>query len=109
RSVVVLHDEKDEEIGPLIKNGRPQGGMPGFPNLSQEDIHNISQYLKMQVELAANRGLYGQTYANLRNQSSGDPKKGEEFFASNCKTCHSANGDLAKIGAKFPQASLMQS
>src|SRR5438552_3160581 len=33
RSVLVLHDEKGEEIGPVIKNGRPQGGMPAFPNL----------------------------------------------------------------------------
>src|SRR5437899_9075160 len=33
RSVLVLHDEKGEEIGPVIKSGRPQGGMPGFPNL----------------------------------------------------------------------------
>ena len=31
RSVVVLHDEKGEELGPLIKSGRPQAGMPGFP------------------------------------------------------------------------------
>ena len=30
RSAVVLHDEKDEEIGPVIKSGRPQAGMPPF-------------------------------------------------------------------------------
>src|ERR1700694_2217081 len=45
RSIAVLHDEKDEEIGPVIKNGRPQAGMPGFPSLSQDDIHNIAQFL----------------------------------------------------------------
>src|SRR3982750_420649 len=28
RSGVVLHDEKDEQIGPVIKSGRPQAGMP---------------------------------------------------------------------------------
>lgn len=109
RSTTVLHDEKDEEIGPVIKNGRPQAGMPGFPNLSQDDIHNIGQYLKLQVELAANRGTYGQTYGALRNQTSGDIKEGEAFFKANCTSCHSSTGDLAKIGAKFPQASLMQS
>src|SRR5690242_16916819 len=41
RSVVVLHDEKGEEIGPVVKNGRPQSGMPGFPNLSAEDLQNL--------------------------------------------------------------------
>lgn len=108
RSTVVLHDEKDEEIGPVIKNGRPQAGMPGFPSLSQDDIHNISQFIKMQIELAANRGTYGQTYAGLRSQASGDPKKGAAYFTANCSSCHSATGDLAKIGTKFPQAAMLQ-
>jgi mono/diheme cytochrome c family protein len=108
RSVVVLHDEKGEEIGPVIKNGRPPG-MPAFPSLSADDVHNITQYLKHQVELAANRGTYATTYASVRNQTSGDPKKGEAFFNGNCKSCHSATGDLAKVGAKFPQTTTMQS
>ena len=109
RSTVVLHDEKDEEIGPVIKNGRPQAGMPGFPNLSADDIHNIAQFIKMQIELTANRGTYGQTYAGLRSQTSGDPNRGEAFFNANCASCHSATGDLAKVGTKFPQAAMMQS
>jgi mono/diheme cytochrome c family protein len=110
RSVVVLHDEKGEEIGPVIKNGRPQAGMPGFPNLSQDDINSIGQYLHMQVELAANRGTYNATYAGLRSTTTGDAKKGEAYFAGagGCKTCHSVTGDLAKIGARYQQASAMQ-
>jgi cytochrome c oxidase cbb3-type subunit III len=99
----------DEEIGALLKTGRPEGGMPAFPSLSQDDVHNISQFLKMQVELTANRGTYGQTYNSLRSQTSGDPRKGREFFEANCVACHSPTGDLAKIGAKFPQAALLQS
>lgn len=109
RSVVVLHDEHDEEIEPVVKNGRPQGGMPAFPQLSHDEIHDISQYLKLQVELAANRGTYGQTYSGLKNEITGDAKKGEKFFKANCGECHSATGDLAKIGRQFPQASVMQS
>lgn len=108
RSVVVLHDEKDEEIGPVIKTGRPQAGMPAFPQLSQGEIHSISQYLKMQVELAANRGTYGETYGDLRNKVTGDPKQGEAFFNAHCTGCHSATGDLAKIGSKFRQAAQLQ-
>jgi cytochrome c oxidase cbb3-type subunit III len=108
RSVVVLHDEKDETIGPVIKSGRPEAGMPPFPQLSADDIHNISQFLKMQVELTANRGTYGKTYSSERAKASGDAQKGQEFFAANCVSCHSATGDLATIGAKFPQAATMQ-
>ncbi len=110
RSVVVLHDEKGEEISSVIKNGRPQAGMPAFPGLSQEESYDIAEYIHLQVELAANRGSYGATYSALRNQTSGDPKKGEEFFngAGGCKNCHSVTGDLAGISAKFPQAAAMQ-
>jgi cytochrome c oxidase cbb3-type subunit 3 len=106
RSVSVLHDEKGEEIGPIVKGGRP--GMPPFPSLSQDDIYSISQYLKLQVELAANRGTYTQTYGDLRNKVTGDTKAGEAFFKTNCTTCHSASGDLAKIGSKFQQAAQLQ-
>jgi mono/diheme cytochrome c family protein len=111
RSVLVLHDEKGEEIGPVIKNGRPQGGMPAFAGLSQDDLYNISQFIHLQVELAANRGTYGATYGALRNEVSGDAAKGEQFFrgAGGCAGCHSVTGDLAKIGARFSQASAMQS
>jgi mono/diheme cytochrome c family protein len=108
RSVVVLHDEKDEEIGPVIKQGRTQGGMPAFPQLSAADIHNIGQYLKMQVELAANRGTYGSTYGDLRNKVTGDPAAGEAFFKANCTACHNPTGDLAHIGSKFRQAAQLQ-
>lgn len=107
RSVTVLHDEKGEEIGPVIKAGRP--GMPPFPSLSPDDIYSISQYLKLQIELAANRGTYSQTYGDLRNKVTGDPKAGAAFFSANCTGCHSASGDLAKIGSKFQQAAQLQS
>ncbi len=109
RSVVVLHDEKENEIGPVVRNGRPQAGMPAFPQLSADDIHNISEYIKLQVEQAANRGIYNQLYAGTKNELRGDIKKGSEFFQAHCNGCHSASNDLAKIGAKFPQASVMQS
>lgn len=109
RSTLVLHDNNDEEIGPVIKNGRPQGGMPPFPGLAPDDIHNISQFIKMQVELTANRGTYGQTYAGLRSEASGDPQRGASLFNTKCASCHSATGDLAKIGDKFPQAAMMVS
>lgn len=106
RSVTVLHDEKGEELGPVVKAGRP--GMPAFPSMSQDDIYSIAQYLHLQVELAANRGTYGQTYGDLRNKVTGDAKAGEAFFKANCTGCHQVGGDLAKIGSKFGQAAQLQ-
>ncbi|MBO0857648.1 MAG: c-type cytochrome [Chloracidobacterium sp.] len=106
RMELVLHDEKGEKLAPVLKEGRP--GMPAFPKLSQEEVFLISQYLKMQIELAANRGTYGATYNDLRNHVTGDAKKGEAFFQANCASCHSATGDLAKIGSKFSQPAVLK-
>lgn len=108
RSVVVLHDEKGNEIGPVIKQGRPQAGMPAFPGLKDDQIYNLAEYLHLQVELAANRGSYGQTYANVRTQATGNAAQGKEFFDAHCVSCHSATGDLAHVGSKYAQASTMQ-
>lgn len=102
RSIVVLHDEKGEEIGQVIKNGRPQG-MPAFANLTEAQRYDIAEYLHQQVELAANRGLY----KHSDTMTSGDAAKGKVFFAANCASCHSVTGDLAKVGAKYPQPSAM--
>ena len=106
RMPLVLHDEKGEKLAPVLQEGRQ--GMPPFPKLSQDDVFLISQYLKLQIELAANRGTYGATYAASRNQVTGDAKKGEAYFQANCASCHSATGDLAKIGAKFPQLAALK-
>lgn len=102
RSVLVLHDENGEEIGQVIKNGRA-GGMPAFPNLTDTQRVDISEYLHMQIELAANRGLYKQS----DTMTSGDEAKGKAFFTENCASCHSASGDLAAIGKKYSQPSAM--
>ncbi|MDQ2842250.1 MAG: c-type cytochrome [Acidobacteriota bacterium] len=108
RSTLVLHDEKGQDIGQVVKNGRPQAGMPAFPNLKQDEIYDIAEYIHLQVENAANRGVYNSLYASQRNQTTGDPKKGKQFFEAHCASCHSATGDLAKIGLKYPQAAAME-
>jgi cytochrome c oxidase cbb3-type subunit III len=108
RSALVLHDEKGKDIGQLLKSGRPQAGMPAFPNLKTEEVYEIAEYLHQQVENAANRGSYNALYANQRNQTSGDAKQGASFFQSNCSGCHSATGDLAQVGKKYAQAAVMQ-
>ena len=58
RSAVVLDDNQGELIGSTVHNGRPGKGMPAFPSITNEQLVDISEYLHLQVELAANRGTY---------------------------------------------------
>ena len=102
RSPLVLHDEKGELIGPFLAKGAPDKGMPPFPNFAEGQLYDIAQFLHLQVELVANRGLYQRL-----NVVTGDAKAGEAYFngAGGCKGCHSVTGDLAKIGTRFqPEA-----
>jgi mono/diheme cytochrome c family protein len=36
----------DADLARVIRNGVPGTGMPAWPNLSDQDIHAVSQYLK---------------------------------------------------------------
>src|SRR4029079_2424273 len=99
RSVTVLHDEKGETIGPVVLKGFPDKGMPAFPNFAEGQLYDIAQFLHLQVELVANRGIYKRL-----NVVTGDAKAGEAYFngAGGCKSCHSPTGDLAHIAGRFP-------
>jgi len=103
RSVLVLHDEKGEEIAPFLKEGRPQNGMPSFAQLTEAQRYDLAEYLHMEIELAANRGLY----KHSGEMSSGNAEKGKQYFAAHCTSCHSVTGDLAGIGGKYPQPAAM--
>ncbi|MGH9620646.1 MAG: c-type cytochrome [Bryobacteraceae bacterium] len=104
RSLVVLHDNKGEAIGKVVRSG--PGIMPAFTNLTQQQIYQIAEYLHEQVYLATNRGTYGQQYA--MSKSSGNAQKGKEFFSAHCASCHSVTGDLAHIGSKYPTVDAIQ-
>ncbi len=58
RSSVVLDDNQGEVLGPVIRKGFPDNGMPAFPGLTDEQVREIAEFLHEQVYLAANRGTY---------------------------------------------------
>jgi mono/diheme cytochrome c family protein len=108
RSPLMLHDENGADLAPLLKSGR--GAMPAAPGLTDDEIYSLSQYVHLQIELTANRGTYGETYAGLASTPTGDVAKGQAFFngAGGCTACHSVTGDLANIGARIPQAAAIK-
>lgn len=106
RSTFVLHDEKGDQIAAVIERGRPEGGMPAFPNLTADQRADIHQFLRLRIEQVANRGSYQRA-----NVVTGDAKRGEAYFngAGRCNTCHSVTGDLAHIASKFRLPDQLQS
>lgn len=104
RSEIVLHDDKGELIGPIVRDGRPDKGMPPMAGVTPQQIVEVAEYLHLLVERAANRGLYSSLFAN--NILNGDPRAGEAYFTAHCSACHSATGDLAHVGSKYQAVNL---
>lgn len=105
RSTLVLHDKQGDTIGPVIRDGRPDRGMPAFPSFTAEQIADISTFLHSRAADVTNRFAY-----KLGDLVTGDPHKGAEFFtgAGHCDTCHSPSGDLAHIATKYEAAELQR-
>jgi mono/diheme cytochrome c family protein len=102
RSTLVLHDQGTaKELGPAIHQGRPDKGMPAFPNLADAQIHDIAQFLLGRTQAAANRMEY-----TIQNIVTGDTKAGQAYFQGHCADCHSPAGDLAHIATKFDPVAL---
>jgi len=102
RSTVVLHDSgTGKEIGPVIHNGRPQKGMPAFPNITDAQIKDIAAFLLGRTQAAANRMEY-----TIQNIVTGDPNAGEAYFQAHCANCHSPTGDLAHIAQRYEAVAL---
>ena len=102
RSTMVLHDQgTGKEIAPVIRNGRPDKGMPGFAKFTDDQVHDIAQFLLGRTQAAANRMEY-----TIQNIVTGDAHAGEAYFQAHCATCHSPSGDLAHIANKFDPVAL---
>jgi mono/diheme cytochrome c family protein len=100
RSVLVLDDEKGILIAPVIREGRPDKGMPKL-GLSEPQISDIVAWLHAHTYAAGHRGTY--TFQNI---VTGDAHKGEIYFNATCASCHSVEKDLAGIGKKYDALSL---
>ena len=102
RSTMVLHDQgTGKEIAAVIHSGRPDKGMPAFAKLTDDQVHDIAQFLLGRTQAAADRMAY-----SIQNIVTGDVHAGETYFQAHCASCHSPSGDLAHIAGKFEPVEL---
>lgn len=94
RSELVKRDEKGELIGELLAHGRPDRGMPRFPDLAPKAA-DIASFLHERIGAVANRMAY-----KIADVLTGDARAGRAYFQKECKNCHSPTGDLAGIGGR---------
>src|SRR6266403_1703727 len=100
RSPLVAHDVKGDQIGPVIRQGRPDKGMPAMP-LSDAHILDIATFLHARAAEAARSAGEPKAYP-VEKLLTGNAEAGKAFFngAGGCTKCHSVTGDLAGVASK---------
>lgn len=101
RSPLVAHDVNGDQIGPVIRNGRPDKGMPALP-LSDDQIKAIAAYLHDRTQQSLDSARLPKTY-DLGKLLTGKAAAGRTYFdgPGGCAQCHSASGDLKGIAGKY--------
>jgi cytochrome c oxidase cbb3-type subunit 3 len=102
RSKVVSSDKNGESVGPVVRGGRPDKGMPSFGSLGDAQILNLVAFIhaKQDAALSESGNRRGVEDSDLQT---GNAAAGKQYFegAGGCSKCHSATGDLAGIATKY--------
>lgn len=104
-STLVSHDVDGNLIGQVIRNGRPDKGMPAF-QLSDAQIRAIAAYLHSEAQLAFTAYRRGPGEYSLQKLLVGNASAGKAFFQAKCSQCHSPTGDLAHLSTKYKPVDL---
>jgi cytochrome c oxidase cbb3-type subunit III len=102
RAATVLDDQQGELIGPVVKNGRVDRGMPKF-SFSDAQIVDIAAFVHSFT--AAGYDVSRMTPPSILV---GDARAGATYFNAKCASCHSADRDLKGFAAKFEDPKTLQ-
>jgi cytochrome c oxidase cbb3-type subunit III len=108
-SDLVGQDVNGDKIGPVVKNGRVEKGMPPFGGIAESDLKKLVDYIHTRKKAVdANPGR--RRKVSVADLSTGNADAGRAYFdgAGACKTCHSPTGDLVGIASKYRGLALVQ-
>ncbi len=100
RSKLVTDDVDGDKIGPVVRNGRPDKGMPRF-DLSDDQIAGLIAFIHTQQTTALTK-IGGRKGVDASDLQTGNVEAGKQYFngAGGCATCHSPSGDLSGIASR---------
>jgi cytochrome c oxidase cbb3-type subunit 3 len=101
RSKLVAEDASGNKIGVVVRNGRPQQGMPPF-NMTDPQIAALAAFIHVQ-KAKADTQQGGRRGVDVADLQTGNADEGKKYFngAGGCSGCHSPTGDLAGIAKRY--------
>jgi len=108
RSTLVAEDTHGDKIGPLLKAGRPDRGMPAF-DLPAADLGALVAFIHAQKTKFETLGG-GRRSVDAADLATGKADAGRRYFnrKGSCSGCHSPTGDLAGIATRYQGLQLLQ-
>src|ERR1700738_4698170 len=105
-SALVEQDVHGEKIGAVVRNGRPDKGMPAFQH-TDEQLAAIVAFLH---DRKANAKEGRRRTVDVADLQTGNAEAGMRYFngAGGCAKCHSPTGDLAGIAGKHQGLELLK-
>lgn len=108
RSVLVAEDSRGDKITPVVRNGRPDKGMPP-QNLPDADVEAIVAFIHdAKTKADSNEG--NRRTVDVADLQTGNAQLGQQYFngAGGCSKCHSPTGDLAGLASRLQGLQLLQ-
>ena len=106
RSSLVAEDVRGDKIGPLLRAGRVDKGMPAF-TLSAADVAATVAFIHGQK----NKGeslTGGRRAVDLADLQTGNAEAGRRYFDGACSQCHAPRADLAGVATRLEGLALLQ-
>jgi mono/diheme cytochrome c family protein len=106
RAASVAADVRGNTIGPIVRNGRVDKGMPAF-SLGDADIAAIVAFIHDRTLNAASL-TGGRRAVEVADLQTGNAEAGKRYFAGACSRCHSPTGDFAGLAKRLEGLTLLQ-
>jgi cytochrome c oxidase cbb3-type subunit 3 len=108
RSALVAADVRGDKIGPAVRRGQPDKGMPAFP-LSGDELTAIVAFIHDAKAKAETLGG-GRRSVDVEDLQTGDAEAGKRYFngAGGCAACHTVTGRFATVGSRYKGLALLQ-
>jgi cytochrome c oxidase cbb3-type subunit 3 len=108
RSKLVAEDNRGDRIGPVVRAGRPDEGMPAFTVTDADLIAMVAFIHDQKTKSEALGG--GRRSVEEMDLTAGNAEAGRRYFdgVGGCAGCHSATGDLKGVATKYQGLALLQ-
>ncbi|MCY4024990.1 MAG: c-type cytochrome [Acidobacteria bacterium] len=110
RSQLVLRDRQGELIWPVLRDGQSTPGVSSMPaqSLSETDAAAVAEFIHSILATSTRQGGPPAGPEIELDIVVGDADEGRAYFEATCASCHAADGDLAGIARRIPDAKTLQ-